>query len=104
MLAMDILQKWLQRSGTPEEFESAALERKAAAFNLPVEKVKQKFGDRPFGMMTDKWREFVLQLREEDELWFFCSPPDTFQKKLGCQGFAILREGNIRATLVTLRT
>jgi hypothetical protein len=100
----DIPHQWLQRAGTPEEFERARLERTAASFNLPFEKVAQKFAERPFGEMTDAWRRFVHQLGERDELWFFSSPDDTFAKKLGCQGYAIVREGIIRDTLITLRT
>ena len=96
--------QWLVRSGTPEEFERACLERTATAFNLPFEKVAQKFADRPFGEMTDKWRRFLQQVGEGDELWFFSSPDDTFAKNLGCQGYAIVRGGIVRDTLITLQT
>jgi hypothetical protein len=100
----DIPRLWLREAGTPAEFERARLERTAVAFNLPFEKVAQKFAERPFGEMTDDWQRFVRQLGERDELWFFSSPDDTFAKKLGCQGYAIVREGIIRDTLITLRT
>ena len=96
--------QWLRQRGTPEEFERTQLERAALAFNLPVEKVVEKLGARPFGSMTDRWREFVQQLGKGDELWFFSSPNHTFAKKLGCQGYAVVREGVIRNTLITLRT
>src|ERR1044071_5476349 len=92
----NIPHEWLRHSGTPEEFERARLERTAAAFNLPFEQVTQKFGARPFGAMTDQWRDFVKNIGEKDELWFFSSPDDSFAKKLGCQGYAILRNGTIR--------
>ena len=100
----DIPHQRLRRTGTPEEFERAQLERTAAAFNFPFEKVAQRFGARPFGEMIDGWRAFVRQLGEMDELWFFTSPDDTFPKRLGCQGYAIVRDGIIRETLITLRT
>jgi len=96
--------QWLRRAGTPAEFERARLERTAAAFNLPYEKVAQIFSDRPFGEMTDAWRRFVEQLENGDELWFFSSPDDTFAKKLGCHGYAIVRDGLIRDTHITLET
>jgi hypothetical protein len=95
---------WLRRRGTPDEFEREALERKAQAFNVPLAKVVQKFGKRPFGGLTEKWRVFTEQLSEEDELWFFSSPDHTFAAKLGCMGYAIVRAGIIRDTMVTLRT
>jgi hypothetical protein len=80
------------------------LERKAAAFRLPFDNVAQKFGTRPFGEMTGRWRDFVRQLAEKDELWFFSSPDDMFAKKLGCQGYAIVRDGIICDTLITLQS
>ena len=100
----DIPHQWLQKAGTPGGFERERLESTAAAFNLPFDKVAHKLGQRPFGPMTDAWRRFVQQLSDGDELWFFSSPEDTFAKKLGCQGYAIVREGIIRDTLITLRT
>jgi hypothetical protein len=100
----EIPHHWLRRSGTPAEFEREALERTAAAFNLPLKKVAQKFGKTIFGGLTDRWPEFVQQLGEGDELWFFSSPDHAFAKKLGCLGYAIVRDGVIRDTLVTLRT
>lgn len=30
--------------------------------------------------MTDAWRKFVQQLDEQDELWLFSSPDDSFGK------------------------
>lgn len=100
----DIPHQWLRKAGTPAEFERVRLERAAAAFNLPFEKVAEKFSERPFGEMTGAWRRFVQQLGERDELWFFSSPEDTFATKLSCQGYAIVREGIIRDTLITLQT
>lgn len=96
--------RWLRQKGTVAEFERAELQRKAAAFNLPFEKVAQKFGARPFANMTDGWRKFVGEQQEQDELWSFSSPEETFVKKLGCSGYALVRDGVIVSTFVTLRT
>ncbi len=98
----DIPNSWLRQKGTVEEFERIELERKAEALGLPVEKVVQKFGSRPFGDMTNRWREFAKKKAQTEELWSFSSPEHMFAKKLGCQGFAIVRDGSIRETLVTL--
>lgn len=99
-----IPREWLRHKATPEDFERAQLERRAAAFDLPFDKVAQKFSARPFGEMTDRWREFVEQIGENDELWFFSSPDDSFAMKLGCLGYAIVRDGDVRKTLVMLQT
>jgi hypothetical protein len=90
--------------GTPEEFERAQMERLAAAFNISFEKVARQFGTRPFGKMTDKWRVFVAKIEPKDELWSFRNSDEAFAKKLGCQGFAIVRDGIIRETFVTSKT
>jgi hypothetical protein len=96
---------WLRRCATPAEFEREQLERTAAAWSLPIEKVVQKFEQRPFRSgTTERWRAFVQQLGDGDELWLFSSPDDMFAKKLGCMGYAIVRDGEIRDTLVLLRT
>jgi hypothetical protein len=100
----DIPHDWLRQKGTPEEFERARLERSAAAFNLPFERVAQKFASRPFGTLTEAWRSFIGRMEPGDELWSFSSPDGSFAKKLGCQGFAIVRGSAIRDTLITLET
>jgi len=101
---IDIPHQWLRQSGTPEEFELSELQRKASAFNLPLEKVIEKFRDRPFGELTAAWRSFVQQMGSSDELWTFRSPDGTFAQKCGCAGFAIVRGGVICDSFVTLRT
>ena len=99
-----IPQKWLRHSTTPAEAERLQLERTATAFNLPMEKVIEKFGARPFGAATARWRDFIKQLREKDELWFFSSPDESFAMKLGCLGYAIVRNGVICETFIALET
>jgi len=54
--------------------------------------------------MTDAWRSFVRRMEPDDELWLFSSPEEMFAKKLGCQGYAIVRAGTTRDTLITLMT
>ena len=76
----------------------------ATAFNLSFEKVSEKFGARPFGNLTGEWRELVRHLTAKDELWFFKSPGNPLGKKLGCQGYAIVQDGVILRTLITLRS
>jgi hypothetical protein len=100
----DIPLQWLRQSGTPAEFELCELRRKASAFNLPLEKIEERFRDRPFGEMTASWRSFVQQLAPGDELWSFRSPDDTFANKAGCAGFAIVRDGAIRASFIAIMT
>lgn len=101
---MSIPKEWLVRSKTKEEFEREALERKASVFNIPLEKVVNRFGDRPFGEMTAKWQEFTARMQPEDDLWFFRTPEKMFVSKMGALGYAIVRDGKIVDTLVMMRT
>ncbi len=56
----------------------------------------------PFAHMTDRRRNFIARIEPDDELWLFASPDKMFSKKPGCHCVAIVRDGTIRATLVTL--
>lgn len=99
-----LIKEWLRLAGTVEEFEQDSLQRISDASDIPIEKVKEKFGNRPFGHMTDAWNRFTAELNESDELWFFSSPAGAFAKKMGCNGYAILRDGEIVETLFMMRT
>ncbi len=81
-----IPKRWLRRQGTPAEFERQVL-----------------LDDCP-RLLADRWRKFAQQVGVGDELWSFSSPDDLFAKKLGCAGYAIVRNGEIRKTLVVLRS
>jgi len=54
--------------------------------------------------MTDRWNEFKSQLMDGDELWHFSTLSHMFKIKMGCAGYAIIRNGEIVETLVMLRT
>lgn len=99
---IDIPRHWLQRKGTPEEFELAELQQKATAFGIPLDKILQKLGSKPFGLLTERWRDFIDKLEPDDELWSFSSPDSTFAKKCGSRGYVIIREGVFRDMFITL--
>ena len=54
---------------------------------------------RPQG---DRWENFKKQIMDEDELWTFCSPPESWQSHAGREGIAIVRGGCVAAHLVML--
>ncbi len=101
---MTIKEEWLVCQKTPYEFELDALKNKASAFNIPMDKIVQKFADKPFGHMTSKWKEFVSQLLPDDELWYFNTPKKMINQKMGAIGYAIIRKGKIVDTITMLRT
>jgi hypothetical protein len=82
---------WLQRRVTVEEAEQQ---------NMILD---DRLGRKavPFGFMNEKWKAFIAQMVEGDQLWEFISPPDTWQNLCGRQGIAIVRNGEVLSTLVT---
>jgi len=66
---------------------------------------KQKLLDRsePFRQWVEtKWSPFIAQMLPEDELWRFRSPPNSWANKAGRAGYAIVRDGVVIDSLVTL--
>jgi hypothetical protein len=48
------------------------------------------------------WRAFKSKLKPQDELWYFTSPPGSFNAGAGRTGYAILRNGKQVASFVAL--
>lgn len=53
---------------------------------------------------AEKWQPFIAALEDGDEVWSFRSPPPTWNQFCGCAGYAVLRDGEIIRTLVTMRS
>ena len=51
------------------------------------------------GKSEEKWVK--INFREGDEIWYFISPPPTWEHKMGREGYAIFRKGNLVAKLIT---
>lgn len=51
---------------------------------------------------TEKWKPFVADLSDGDEVWRFSSPPETWNQFCGCAGYAVVRDGEIIRTLTTM--
>ena len=47
------------------------------------------------------WAQFKSQMKPGDELWEFCSSPETWRMYMGRAGIALVRKGKIMASLVT---
>jgi hypothetical protein len=56
-----------------------------------VEAGKTKF-DKPNGQ---EWDTFKTTIRPGDEVWYFCSPGETWQKNMGWRGYAIFRNDRV---------
>jgi hypothetical protein len=54
-------------------------------------------------VLNDRWRAFLAQMQEGDELWTFCTPPETWEHNAGLGGIALVRDGKWVAKIVTLQ-
>jgi hypothetical protein len=82
---------WLTKKVTVAEAESAHLVRDDNLGPDPV----------PFGFMNQEWQQMIAGMQPGDELWEFSSPADTWQHLCGRAGFAVVRNGNPIASIVT---
>jgi hypothetical protein len=49
-----------------------------------------------------RWEPFIAHRQPGDELWRFHSPPPSWANKMGCSGYAIVRDGAIVEAFVTV--
>jgi hypothetical protein len=59
-------------------------------------------GGVPFGGVNAKWQALKATMRTGDELWSFCSQPDSWGAHAGRSGVALVRDGRVVADLVTM--
>jgi hypothetical protein len=57
--------------------------------------------DRPFGNLYGRWERLKKGMTAGDELWEFVSPPESWAHRCGRQGYAVVRRGEIVASLMT---
>jgi hypothetical protein len=95
----------LQKRVTIEEAIAAPMaaicSRKTVAEAEPAHTVQNKRPSSP-PVPNDRWRAFLAQMQEGDELWTFCTPPETWEHMAGLGGIALVRRGKWVAKIVTL--
>lgn len=52
----------------------------------------------------EKWHAFIGQMVADDELWFFESPAETWNRLAGRTGYALVRSGHIVASIFSGRS
>jgi hypothetical protein len=83
---------WLKKRTTIEEVEAASMVRDPELGPDPV----------PFGFINDKWQALLAQMQPGDELWEFSSSQESWQALAGRAGFAVVRNGKVIASMVTM--
>lgn len=88
---------WFSRKTTVEEAE-------AAHPGVQDERTK-RFPEaaKPFGFQHAEWEALKAEMKPDDELWTFASPPDSWKKLAGSAGVALVRDGKVIGSIVTLR-
>ncbi|RTM03363.1 MAG: hypothetical protein EKK31_18550 [Hyphomicrobiales bacterium] len=58
---------------------------------------------KPFGHSNSQWEALKAGMQPGDELWTFTSSPASWRALAGSAGIALVREGRIVATIVTMK-
>lgn len=71
--------------GVPRSWLVRRVEAQTARSEFQLERITQSLGERAF----------LDGMEPGDELWFYCSPPKTWEQLCGRTGFAIVRGGQV---------
>jgi hypothetical protein len=91
LLERDPRLDWLVHRVTPEEAEAAHTVQHPALGDAPV----------PFGFLAEQWQQLRTGMRAGDELWEYCSPPETWDALGGRAGYGVVRNGRVFADVLT---
>src|SRR6516225_1418820 len=81
---------WLRRWLTVSEAEAENMVSDARLGPDPI----------PFGWAAAGWRELLARMRPGDELWEYDSPQEEWDRLMGSEGIALVRDGQVIATEV----
>ncbi|MDQ7780518.1 MAG: hypothetical protein RDV41_12555 [Planctomycetota bacterium] len=87
-----MVKEWLQNKTTVEECEKNYLVKDERLGPNPV----------PFGFQNQKWLELKQRMQEGDELWEYCSPPETWKAFCGRAGVCVVRNGEVIDSISTM--
>lgn len=85
------MKDWLTKRITVEEAEAKHLITDDRLGAAPI----------PFGFINSQWEKIKSSLIEGDELWEFCSPIETWENLMGCQGICLVRNEEIIMEIIT---
>jgi hypothetical protein len=92
-----ILTSWLIKKVTVEEIEAANPGIRDERIDRFPEAAK------PFGFLNPKWEALKAEMKPGDELWTFASPADSWKNLAGRAGIALVREGDVVRSIITLQ-
>jgi len=86
-----IKKEWLKKRTTIEECETKNLVEDKRLGTTPV----------PFGFINHLWLNLKRKIQEGDELWEYCSPPETWENLCGREGVCLVRGEEIIDRIIT---
>jgi hypothetical protein len=84
--------EWLQKKITRAEAEAEHMVTSPRLGPTPV----------PFGSQNANWLAMIAKMQDTDELWTFSSSRETWKSFCGRAGIALMRDGEIIDSIVTL--
>lgn len=82
---------WLIKTLTVEQAEAEHMVTDERLGQMPV----------PFGFCNAAWKDLVARMQPGDELWRFSSSAESWQRLGGCGGIALIRRGEVVASVLT---
>jgi hypothetical protein len=82
---------WLKRKLTVEQAEAENM--------IAIERLGPK--PVPFGFCNRDWHNLLAQMQPGDELWEFSSSGESWQNLCGRAGVALVRGGEVVASMIT---
>ena len=55
----------------------------------------------PFGWCAGQWYQLLKMMRDGDEIWEYCSDPDSWERLAGQAGIALVRNGRVIRKVIT---
>jgi hypothetical protein len=68
---------------------------------IPELEADQLIEGVPFGFCNAEWEALKQKMCPGDELWTFSSPPEDWERRMGFEGIALLRDGEIVDFFIT---
>jgi sugar/nucleoside kinase (ribokinase family) len=96
--------EWLQKKLETTDYVSLATEE-LLSLGLVDKKAERELLDRLANEPPpERWKEFIRTMQQDDELWYYKSPKETWDGFRGAAGYAIVRKGEVIASFNTMKS
>jgi len=89
----------------PEENLGDSIPKEWLGSAVPVENIEEDniVDGVPFGNQVEGWEQFKTAMMEGDEICCFCTPPDSQEQLAKTGGYALVRQGKVIRSIVTMK-